>query len=72
MTGWMDRILAFIAVAGFTLFLFITAYWVRQPDLIAVLVIVVAMVVYDFWVHPWRMRKAAEDRDHGASEKNGG
>ncbi len=63
MSGWADRIIAFVALASFALFLFIIAYWVREPDLIIVLVAVVAMIAYDFWGHPWRTRRRNERED---------
>ncbi|MDQ0326445.1 fatty acid desaturase [Rhodopseudomonas julia] len=67
MNAWSNRILALLALAGFALFLFIIAWWVREPDLIIVLTIVVAMAAYDFWGHPWRQRRA-EERAQGESD----
>ncbi|MBZ8131932.1 hypothetical protein [Afifella sp. IM 167] len=58
MSTWTDRIIAFLALACFAAFLFIVAWWVREPDLILVLLVVVAMIAYDFWIHPWRSRRA--------------
>lgn len=45
-----DAILSLLALAGFLAFLFILGYWVRQPDLIVVLVIGGGLAAYDFWV----------------------
>lgn len=45
----IDAILSLLALLGFAAFLFILAVWVRQPDLIAVIAIGVAMAAYDFW-----------------------
>jgi len=71
MSGWTDRIIAFFALAGFSVFLFIIAWWVREPDLIIVLAVVVAMIVYDFWIHPWRSRRAAARRQEDAARSGG-
>lgn len=45
----IDAILSAIALAGFVAFLFILGFWVREPDLIVVLLIGAAMAAYDFW-----------------------
>lgn len=46
----IDAILSALALAGFVAFLFVLGLWVREPDLIVVLVIGVAMAAYDFWL----------------------
>ena len=48
-----DAVLSILALAGFVAFLFILGWWVREPDLIIVLAIGVAMAAYDFW-RSWR------------------
>jgi hypothetical protein len=44
-----DAILSIVALAGFVAFLLILALWVREPDLIVVIAIGIAMAAYDFW-----------------------
>jgi hypothetical protein len=44
-----DRILSILALAGFSAFLFILAWWVRELDLTIVIIVGVAMAAYDFW-----------------------
>jgi hypothetical protein len=44
-----DLILSIVALAGFVAFLFILGWWVREPDLLVVLAIGVALATYDFW-----------------------
>ncbi len=48
----LDWILSFIGVAGFATFVGIVASFVPEPALIVVIVVTVAMVVFDFWVRP--------------------
>ncbi len=45
----IDAILSLVALAGFAAFLFVLGWWVREPDLIIVLAIGVALAAYDFW-----------------------
>jgi hypothetical protein len=45
----IDALLSAIALLGFVAFLFVLGWWVREPDLIVVLVIGVALAAYDFW-----------------------
>lgn len=56
----INAILSVLALAGFIAFLFILGWWVREPDLIIVLIIGAVMAAYDFW-RAWRM-----DRDQGS------
>ena len=44
-----DKILAVLSMALFIVFLGILVWWVREPDLIIVIVIVTAMAGIDFW-----------------------
>ena len=44
-----DVILSILALAGFVAFLFVLGWWVREPDLIVILVIGAALAAYDFW-----------------------
>lgn len=44
-----DAILSIVALAGFVAFLFVLGWWVREPDLIVVLVIGALLAAYDFW-----------------------
>lgn len=48
MTG-TDKILALLAMTVFAIFTGIVIWWVREPDLIIIVVAVVAMAAYDFW-----------------------
>lgn len=48
-----DAILSVLALAGFIAFLFILGWWVREPDLIVVLIIGAVLAAYDFW-RAWR------------------
>lgn len=45
----IDALLSVVALAGFIALLAILGWWVREPDLIVVLIIGVAMAAYDFW-----------------------
>ena len=49
MTG-VDRILALLAFVGFVVFSGIVVWWVREIDLIIVVVLVSVMAGYDFWL----------------------
>lgn len=49
MTG-VDRILALLAFVGFVAFSGIVIWWVKEIDLIVVVVLVSAMAGYDFWL----------------------
>ena len=53
----MDRLLALAAFATFTAFVAILAIEVPSPDLIAVIVLTVALVGYDF------LTSSGRDRD---------
>ena len=44
-----DEILSVLALAGFVTFLGITAWFVREPDLIVVMGLGVLGAAYDFW-----------------------
>ena len=48
MTG-TDKILAVLSLAAFVVFTGIVVWWVREIDLIIVVVAVVFMAAYDFW-----------------------
>jgi hypothetical protein len=43
-----DKILALVSIACVAVFLGILVWWVREPDLIIVVVIVTAMACFDF------------------------
>lgn len=49
MTG-VDRILALLAIVGFVVFSGIVVWWVKEIDLIIVVVVVSLMAAYDFWL----------------------
>ena len=49
MTG-VDRLLALLAFVGFVVFSGIVIWWVREIDLIIVVVLVSLMAGYDFWL----------------------
>lgn len=46
---WWDAVLSALALTGFALFLGITAWFVREPDLIIILAGGVICAAYDFW-----------------------
>jgi len=46
----IDKALALLAMALFIGFLGILVWWVREPDLIIVVVVVTVMALYDFWL----------------------
>jgi hypothetical protein len=52
----LDNVLKVFALATFIVFVAILAVRVPSPSLVAVLLIVVAMAVYDFLVRPYRLR----------------
>ena len=49
----LDNILKVLALAAFTVFVAILAVRVPSPSLVTVLVVVVAMAVYDFFVRSY-------------------
>jgi hypothetical protein len=55
----MNAILSILALAGFAFFLGIVAWFVRQPDLIIILMFGVALAAFDFW------RSFQASRDNG-------
>jgi hypothetical protein len=44
----MDKLLAFLALATLVAFLGILAVWVPSPDLVAVILLTLGLVTYDF------------------------
>jgi hypothetical protein len=44
-----DKVLAVLSMALVVVFLGILVWWVREPDLIIVVVVVCAMAIVDFW-----------------------
>ena len=46
----LDKILAAISLLALISFLAIVVVYVREPDLTVVVVVVMAMAVYDFWL----------------------
>lgn len=44
-----DKVLAVLSMALVIVFLGILVWWVREPDLIAVVVIVCGLAIIDFW-----------------------
>ena len=65
MTG-TDRLLAALALLGLAAFLGVIAWFVREPDLITVFVIVILMAFYDFFIHGTRRRRAARERERAS------
>jgi hypothetical protein len=53
----LDTVLKVIALASFILFLSFLPIYVPDLDLIAVIVIVIAMATYDFLIRPALMRR---------------
>ncbi len=49
----LDLILKIVALAGFIVSLAVLVIWVPSPDLVTVIVIVVAMAVYDLLIRPY-------------------
>jgi hypothetical protein len=62
MTG-TDRLLAALALLGLIAFLGVIAWFVREPDLIAVFVLVIALAFYDFFIYGARRYRAARERE---------
>ena len=52
----LDWVLSFVGLAGFVVFVGILAAFVPEPMLMIVIAVTVAMVVYDFWIRPFRNR----------------
>jgi hypothetical protein len=44
-----DKIMAFLAIATVVTFMGVVAWFVPHPDLIAVVVLVSGLALYDFW-----------------------
>lgn len=57
----LDRILGIVALASLAAFLYILGSYVREPDLIIMLVIGVAMAGYDFWLELFRGERQGGD-----------
>jgi hypothetical protein len=53
----LDIVLKLIALTGFVASLSVLVIWVPSPDLIAVVVVVAAMAVYDLLVRPVLRRR---------------
>ena len=45
-----DKLLAALSMLLFVAFLGILVWWVKEPDLIIVVVVVTVMALYDFWL----------------------
>lgn len=45
-----DKVLAALSMLLFIAFLGILVWWVKEPDLIIVVVVVTVMALYDFWL----------------------
>ena len=52
----LDTVLKIAALSGFAASLAVLAIWVPLPDLITVVIVVVAMAVYDFFIRPYLTR----------------
>ncbi len=52
-----DKILAFISLAAFAVFLAILGIWVESLSLKIVLIITALMCAYDFWLDAFSSRK---------------
>jgi len=53
----LDNILKIVALAAFIASLTVLVIWVPSPDLVTVIVIVIAMAVYDFLIRPYLRRR---------------
>ena len=51
----LDNVLKVFALATFIVFVAILAVRVPSPSLVTVLVVVIAMAVYDFLIRPYRL-----------------
>lgn len=58
----LNIVLKIAALAGFVVSLAVLAIYVPDLDLIAVLVIVAAMAIYDFLIRPMLMRNGDNQR----------
>lgn len=53
----IDKILVFLALAGLIVFNGIVLWFVRVPDLIIVVSLVLILACYDFWISVFRKPK---------------
>ena len=53
----MPRLLALLAFVTFAGFVAILAIEVPSPDLVAIIVLTVVLVAYDFWTSIWNKRR---------------
>ncbi len=53
----LDTVLKIVALGALIASLAVLVIWVPSPDLVAVIVVVVAMAVYDFFIRPFLRRK---------------
>lgn len=44
-----DRVIALLSLAGFFAFLFVSAFYIREFDLIVVFSVTLALAAFDFW-----------------------
>ena len=51
----LDNVLKVFALATFIVFVAILAVSVPSPSLVAVLIVVIAMAIYDFLIRPYRL-----------------
>lgn len=53
----LDKILIILAMIGLITFNGVVLWFVREPDLIIVISLVLCVACYDFWQHAFRTRK---------------
>ena len=66
-----DTAIKVAAIAGFIAFVSVLAYFVPEWNLVTVLVIAVAMAIYDFFIRPRRLRAARNNHDTGDKPAEG-
>jgi hypothetical protein len=58
----LDTILKIVALAAFIVSLAVLVIWVPSPDLVTVIVVVVAMAIYDFFLRPYLRNRNGRGR----------
>ncbi|GBE44260.1 MAG TPA: hypothetical protein ENH05_00985 [Rhizobiales bacterium] len=58
----LDKILVFISMAALIAFLGVVVGFVREPDLIIVTTLIVALAAHDFWITVFKRRNGPELR----------
>ncbi len=60
-----DKIIAVASLLGLIAFMGVVVWFVNEPDLWIVVIVVLVMASYDFWVSLWKSNKGAGNSRKG-------